>query len=91
MNTDDIVINIFFKEFTEYLRKHVPTEDIDNLYDIYTSNNTEDYDVYFHILDKYFYSCIGTLSYKLEHHIYVKLDKKKLIEHALIQIKFNKY
>jgi hypothetical protein len=90
MNNDNIVINKFFNDFKEYLKKYLHSEDIDNLYFIYTSNNIDEYDIYFQHLDKYFYSCIGSLPYKLEHHVYAKLDKKKLIEHALIQIKFNK-
>ena len=83
-------INKFFNEFKEYLKIHLESEDIDNLYSIYTSNNIDEYDIYFQNLDKYFYSFIGSLPYKLDHHVYLKLDKKKLIEHALIQIKFNK-
>jgi hypothetical protein len=90
MNDDDIIINNLFEGFKEYLKNHISYEDVDNLYDMYTTSIVDPCDSYFCDLDRYFYSYIGFFRYKIKHHIYMRLDKKKMIEHALIQIKFNK-
>ena len=87
-------INILFENFVEYLENIIKDKDIQKILDNYIrddyfKNTTDDLDLYFTndslLINKHFFNFL--ISYKeISHTEYLKIEKNKFIEHALVTL-----